>query len=98
MDSVASPEGELPERHVLDGLAPRRGLDSGLQEHTDADLPVVASQSVKGGGRGNDLLVQSAKGNFAGRAWIHERYVPMRYQDKFWEDVEQDDPPDSEIN
>ena len=56
---------------------------------------VLASQSVRGGGRGNGLLVQFAEGDLNGRAWIHDRFVPMRYQDEFWENVERNDPPDS---
>ena len=46
-------------------------------------------------GRGNDLLVQFAKGNLDDSAWIHDQYVPMSYQDRFWDGVERDDPPDS---
>jgi len=59
---------------------------------------VVASQSVGGGDRGNDLLVQFAKGNLDDSAWIHERYVPISYQDRFWDGVERDEPPDSKTS
>jgi len=57
---------------------------------------VVASQSVEGGG--HLLLVQFAKGNLDDSAWIHEHYVPASYQDRFWDDVERDAPPDSETS
>jgi len=36
---------------------------------------------------GNSLLVQFAEGNLDDNAWIPERYVPMSYQDSFWDDV-----------
>ena len=57
---------------------------------------VVASHSF-GGGR-DLLLVQFARSNPDDTAWIHEKYVPVGYQDRFWDDVEKDVPPDSKTS
>ena len=88
----------FPHAKLLKDLLPDADSTVVFQHTLMPIYKVMASQSVRGGGRGNDLLIQFAEGDLdgvGGRAWIHDRFVPMRYQDEFWEDVERDDPPDS---
>ena len=69
---------------------------SGTVVYRNTLLPIHEVVADRWSGRAvptRQLLVQFSKEDYENSAWIHDKFVPQRYVDEFWQRVEPEGPP-----